>query len=304
MSNVDFLCLWDKDRAKALRAFVSYNLALGAVAPLENTFTLFLRPLSESLGKEIALTNVGFSILILVYATVGPYFSALGQKQGIQSCIAIGLVANLAASIGIVLATSLPQLYLCYFIAGVGNGAVYSPCVVAAMQVMPAGRQALAAGVTCVNYLLLPTLIASPIRYVIAGWGWRQALICQGSLSTLVFAISYMLCPRGDHVRTEEVVGEVQRRHDDATGEARRLQNGLLHDSIVLTPMRSRFFRMIDDISSVQFVLFYIVSCLVSIVYYFVEAEAQVVFEMELPKDSVGVFIGTTTNLIRAPLVG
>jgi MFS family permease len=289
MRNDEVPCLWDVDRATALRAFVGYNLALGAVAPLENTFTLFLTPLSASLEEKIALVNVSFSVLILVFALVGPYFSGLGQRHGIETCILVGLITNTAASVGITAATTLPQLYLCYLVAGVGIGAIYSPCVVAAMQLMPARYQALAAGITCVNYLLLPTLIASPVRYLIAVVGWKKALVVQGGLSLLVFVISYVICPRGNYAVSAQVAREVRRSEKILADES---------SSSVVTPKRSRFCGFSEDFSPMKFSLFYIACCLVSIVYYFAEAESQVVFEMELPEGSIGIFVGTTINLV------
>jgi MFS family permease len=105
-----------------------------------------------------------------------------------------------------------------------------------------------------------------------------------------VFVISYAITNGvGNYAVSAQVAREV-RRSDKILAEE--------SSSSVVSQKRSRCCGFPDDFSPTKFSLFYIACCLVSIVYYFAEAEAQVVFEMELPEGSIGIFFGTTINLV------
>lgn len=130
------------------------------------------------------------------------------------------------------------------------------------------------------NYLLLPTFMASPLSWLISNAGWRKALLIQGGVSMLVLCISYAVCPKG-WSSVKRQVGSVA---TDEHPAARRTE-------LIISKSPTKFNRT-------DFLLFYMVTCLCAIVYFFAEAQPQSIFEAELPKTSIGILIGTTLNLV------
>jgi len=270
------LSLWELDRARAVRTFLCHNIALGAVGPLESTFTLFAKPMSTSLGSVLPVTNICFTILIVLYALVGPYFCQVGKNRGYEVCMFVALVAVALASMGAATAVSMPFLYVSYFFGGLGIGAVYVPCTIGAMQVMPESLQAFAAGMTTVTYLLVPSLIASPVKYMIETIGWRKAFAVQGALGVTMLCISFAAFPR--------------MRRSGSKGM-------LAADESTAQNLQGTGSGMFAGISATKFTLYYLAFCAMGIVYFFAEAQIQAVLEAELPKHSIGVLIGTSTTL-------
>lgn len=276
------LSLWELDRAKAVRTFLCDLLALGAVAPLESTFTLYALPMANSLGCGLPLTNIAFTILIVLYALVGPYFCQVGKNRGYEVCIGISLIAVALASLGAATALTLPHLYVSYFFGGLGIGAVYVPCTIGAMQVMPESKQAFAAGVTTVTYLLVPSLLASPVTYMIETIGWRRAFAGQGAFSVMMLCISFAAFPR---LRRPGSTAE------STAEDSQQIEFGMQENS------QGTGSGMFAGISATKFALYYLAFCAIGMVYFFAEAEIQEVLEAELPKHSIGVLIGTSMNL-------
>jgi MFS family permease len=282
------LSLWELDRAKAVRTFLCDLVALGAVAPLESTFTLYALPMANSLGCGLPLTNIAFTILIVLYALVGPYFCQVGKNRGYEVCVGIALVAVVLASLGAATALTLPHLYVSYFFGGLGIGAVYVPCTIGAMQVMPESKQAFAAGVTTVTYLLVPSLLASPVTYMIETIGWRSAFAVQGALSVMMLCISFAAFPR---LRRPGSKGMLLAADDSTAENLQEIEFGTQDNT------QGTWSGMFAGISATQFTLYYLAFCAIGIVYFFAEAEIQEVLEAELPKHSIGVLIGTSMNL-------
>ena len=59
---------------------------------------------------------------------------------------------------------TLTMPYISYLLGGLSIGTLFSTCIAASIQLMPPGRQALAASITSVSYMVFSALVSYPIQ--------------------------------------------------------------------------------------------------------------------------------------------
>ena len=107
-------------------------LAMGAVANLQYSWTLFTTPLTEHLGVKLSVVQVAFSLFVIAQTWLVPVDGYLIDKLGARTVVTAGGVLVGAGWIGAGAARSLGALYFWYTIGGVGAGAVYGAAVATA----------------------------------------------------------------------------------------------------------------------------------------------------------------------------
>jgi MFS transporter, OFA family, oxalate/formate antiporter len=167
------------------------------IANLQYGWTLFVNPLKEAHGWDLASIQFAFSIFIALETWLTPVegwvADVLGPQRGPKLVVAFG---GVMVAIGWVInsvADTLTMLYLGAVIGGIGGGAVYATSVGHAVKWFP-DRRGLAVGLTAAGYGAGAALTVIPIRYVIADYGYQAAFLWFGLFQgAVVFILAWLL---------------------------------------------------------------------------------------------------------------
>jgi MFS transporter, OFA family, oxalate/formate antiporter len=167
------------------------------IANLQYGWTLFVTPMSQAHGWDVAAIQVAFSIFIALETWFTPIHGWiadwLGPHRGPRVVVAVG---GVLVAIGWMInsyALSLPQLYAGAVVSGIGGGAVYSVCVGNAVKWF-ADRRGLAVGLTAAGYGAGAALTVIPMRMVIGSSGYESAFFWFGLIQGgVVFIVAWFL---------------------------------------------------------------------------------------------------------------
>ncbi len=158
------------------------------IANLQYAWTLFVGPLQEANAWKLADVQWAFSLFILLQTWVQPLDGWLIDRMGPRALLT---VAGVLCGIGWTAmgrATSLPQLYFFYAIAGIGAAFVYSGSVGSALKWFPT-RRGMAAGIIAAGFGGGTALFIPLISYLIRTQTYRGAFLVTGILQGAVIAI-------------------------------------------------------------------------------------------------------------------
>src|ERR1700680_3902744 len=122
------------------------QLALGLVAMMslsspQYVWTLFTKPLQETLGATLPAIQVTFTIVIVLQTWLSPVQGYLVDRFGARTLIAAGCLLSGLGWITAAYATSLVGLYLTYgLFCGLGTGIVYVGIIGLMVRWFPARR--------------------------------------------------------------------------------------------------------------------------------------------------------------------
>ena len=213
------------------------------IANLQYGWTLFVQPMAQAHGWEVAGIQVAFSIFIALETWLTPLqgwiADSLGPTRGPKLVVAAGGLLVAAGWIINSIAQSLPMLYLGAVLSGTGAGAVYSVCVGNAVKWF-ADRRGLAVGITAGGFGAGAALTVIPIRMMIDAQGYAATFFWFGLIQGgIVFVVAWSLrAPLPGEART-------------AVGSARVLQS-------------ARSFTPVEMLNSLTFWLLYAMFVLVS----------------------------------------
>lgn len=177
-------------------------ISMVAVANFQYGWTLFVKPLSAHLGKEVALIQVTFTVFVLLETWLVPFEGWLVDKFGPKLLVMLGGVAAGLGWLGSGKAETLTSLYLSYALAGIGAGIVYGTAVGSALKWFPDHR-GLAAGLTAAGFGAGSAFTVAPIERMInppgaaAGSGYQHAFITWGIIQgiTVIVAALFLKAP-------------------------------------------------------------------------------------------------------------
>ncbi|MFD1557498.1 oxalate/formate MFS antiporter [Paraburkholderia silviterrae] len=151
-------------------------LCMGLVTNLQYGWTLFVKPMHETMKWSEAGIQVAFTVFVLVETWLIPIEGWLVDRYGPRPVAAAGgLLIALAWTLNGFAAT-LPELYIGSAIAGVGAGCVYGTCVGNALKWFP-DRRGFASGLTAAGYGVGAALTVIPIANSIASNGYKATFI-------------------------------------------------------------------------------------------------------------------------------
>jgi MFS transporter, OFA family, oxalate/formate antiporter len=167
------------------------------IANLQYGWTLFVAPMQQKHGWDVAGIQFAFSVFIALETWLTPIegwiADRIGARNGPRLVVAFG---GILVAIGWVVnsyAESLSVLYLGAVISGIGGGAVYSVCVGNAVKWF-ADRRGLAVGLTAAGYGAGAALTVIPMRMVIGASGYEAAFFWFGLVQGgCVFALAWFL---------------------------------------------------------------------------------------------------------------
>ncbi len=184
-----------------------FQLVLGLIAMMsisspQYVWTLFTKPLQESLGAPLSAIQVTFTIVIVLQTFSSPLQGYLVDKFGPRLLIAVGCLLSGLGWITAAYATSLTGLYLTYgLFCGFGTGIVYVGIVGLMVRWFP-DRRGLAVGVVAAGYGFGALLTNNSVYNMIAESGYRHTLVVFGIILGLVGAAAALLLrvPTADDV--------------------------------------------------------------------------------------------------------
>ena len=167
-------------------------VAMVAIGHCQYTWTLFVLPIQESLTTSTAAVQGAFSTFVTLqtFAVLG--LGVLVSTDLHHRAMALGAVCLLGALVGVGSARSLPMLYACMALMGMGVGFVYNYCMTISLRCSLQHR-GLAAGLTAAGYGSGSLLTISLIERAIVRDGYRHVSVVLGwgiSLTVLLCALA------------------------------------------------------------------------------------------------------------------
>ncbi len=160
-------------------------IAMIMIANLQYAWTLFVQPLQASTGWSLSDIQVAFTLFILCQTWVQPLDGWLIDRLGPRGFIsAAGLLCGLGWA-GLGYATTLPQLYTLYCLAGIGAAFVYSGSIGSALKWFK-DRRGLASGIMAAGFGGGTALFIPIISSTIASSGYQSAFIATGLFQGLM----------------------------------------------------------------------------------------------------------------------
>jgi OFA family oxalate/formate antiporter-like MFS transporter len=167
---------------------VAALIAMIMIANLQYAWTLFVKPLQATTGWKLSDIQVAFTLFILFQTWVQPLDGWLIDRLGPRWFIsAAGLLCGFGWA-GMGYATTLPQLYALYCLAGVGAAFVYSGSIGSALKWFK-DRRGLAAGIMAAGFGGGTALFIPIISSIIAERGYQAAFIATGIAQGVVILI-------------------------------------------------------------------------------------------------------------------
>jgi len=177
------------------------------IANLQYGWTLFVQPMSQAHGWDVAEIQVAFAIFIALETWLTPVegwiVDSLGPRRGPKLMVAGGGILVAVAWILNSWAGTLSTLYIGAALSGIGAGAVYATCVGNAVKWF-ADRRGLAVGLTAAGFGAGAALTVVPIRLMIASQGYAATFFWFGLIQGgLLFALAWILRgPLPDEAKT------------------------------------------------------------------------------------------------------
>src|SRR5262245_13284718 len=159
------------------------------IANLQYAWTLFVGQIQQAHCWKLPDVQWAFTLFVLFQTWVQPLDGWLIDRMGPRVFITVaGILCGLGWS-AMGFASTLPQLYFFYVLAGVGAAFVYSGCVGSAVKWFP-NRRGLAAGIIAAGFGGGTTLFILPITYLIANSGYQSAFLVTGVFQGVVIAVA------------------------------------------------------------------------------------------------------------------
>jgi OFA family oxalate/formate antiporter-like MFS transporter len=198
-------------------------LCMGLIANLQYSWTLFVRPIHDTMGWPEHSIQVAFTIFIIVETWLGPVEGMLVDRYGPRPVVAGGAILIFIAWTMNAYANSLPMLYMAAVISGVGAGSVYGTCVGNALKWFPEKR-GFASGLTATGFGVGAALTVIPIANAIKAHGYQNAFLTFAAiLDGSILVLSMFLVRPAPRVRVKAASRRcVETRHDFTTGQMLR----------------------------------------------------------------------------------
>jgi len=168
-------------------------IAMVMIANLQYAWTAFVQPLRAGTGWELSDIQFAFTLFILFQTWVQPLDGWLIDRLGPRGFIsAAGLLCGLGWA-GMGYATTLPLLYTCYCLAGIGAAFVYSGSIGSALKWFK-NRRGLASGIMAAGFGGGTALFIPLIRSSIETNGYQTTFMVSGLLQgAAIFTVAQFL---------------------------------------------------------------------------------------------------------------
>ena len=167
---------------------VASLIAMIMIANLQYAWTLFVKPMQAAQGWGLSDIQAAFTLFILFQTWVQPLDGWLIDRLGPRGFIsAAGVLCGFGWA-GLGYATTLPQLYTLYCIAGVGAAFVYSGSIGSALKWFK-DKRGLASGIMAAGFGGGTALFIPIISSTIESRGYQTAFIATGVFQGLMILL-------------------------------------------------------------------------------------------------------------------
>jgi len=198
-------------------------IAMVMIANLQYSWGLFTEPMKEAHSWSLTQIAVAFSIFINLQVWVQPMEGWFVDKLGPRPFIT---VAGVLCGVGWSLmgrASSLPELYFLYGMAGIGAAFVYSSCIGSALKWFP-DRRGAAAGLIAAGFGGGSAAFVPLITYLIKSYNYQTAFLVTGVIQGVVITVvaQFLRHPgpeflKGKPVQTAAAAAKSRRNTDNFT---------------------------------------------------------------------------------------
>ena len=192
---------------------VASVIAMVMIANLQYAWTLFVQPIQKATAWKLSDIQWAFTLFILLQTWVQPMDGWLIDRMGPRIFItAAGVLCGVGWG-ALAYATSLPQLYFFYGLAGIGAAFVYSGSIGSALKWFP-NRRGLAAGIIAAGFGGGTALFIPFISYMIRAQSYRTAFLVTGAFQGLVIAIvaQFLRHPGPEFAKANPAIAGVKTR--------------------------------------------------------------------------------------------
>jgi OFA family oxalate/formate antiporter-like MFS transporter len=163
-------------------------LAMIMIGNLQYAWTLFVKPIQQGTGWKLSAIQYAATLFLLFQSLTQPAQGWLIDRLGPRLFFSIGAVFCGAGWAGLGHAATLPALYSCYALAGIGAALVYSGSIGSSLKWF-SNKRGLAIGIMAAGFgggaaLFIP-FISSSIR----DQGYRATFVWSGILQGLIILI-------------------------------------------------------------------------------------------------------------------
>jgi len=163
-------------------------VAMIMIANLQYSWTLFVKPIQAATGWKLSEISLAFTLFILFQTWVQPLDGWLIDRLGPRLFVTVAGVLCGAGWAYMGSATTLPQLYAAYMVAGVGAALVYSGSIGSALKWFP-DRRGLAAGIMAAGFGGGTALFIPVIARLIRTSGYGSAFFWTGLFQGIVIVV-------------------------------------------------------------------------------------------------------------------
>src|SRR6204780_3295598 len=163
-------------------------IAMMSISSPQYVWTLFTKPLQETLGATLPAVQVTFTILVVLQTWLSPVQGYLVDRFGARMLIGAGCLLSGLGWISSAYATSLTGLYLTYgLFCGIGTGIVYVGIIGLMVRWFP-DRRGFATGMVAAGYGFGAIATTFPISSMMASAGYQHTLVVFGIILGVVGA--------------------------------------------------------------------------------------------------------------------
>jgi OFA family oxalate/formate antiporter-like MFS transporter len=175
-------------------------VAMLMIANLQYSWTLFVGPIRAATGWKLADVQWGFTLYVLFQTWVMPMEGWLIDRMGPRIFISAAGVLCAVGWAAMGHATTLPQLYAYYAIAGVGAAFVYSGSMATGLKWFP-DKRGLASGIIAAGFGSGSALFIPIIAMLIRQMDYQHAFLYTGiAQGTIIFLAAQVLRKPGAEV--------------------------------------------------------------------------------------------------------
>lgn len=174
-------------------------VAMVMIANLQYSWTQFVKPIIGATGWKLSEVQLGFTLFIAFETWMMPLSGWFMDRFGPRLFMSISAVLCGFGWAGLGHATTLPQLYTLYSIAGLGAAMIYCGSTTVGLKWFP-DKLGLASGLVAAGFGSGAALFTSVIAYIIHAENYRAAFLYTGIGQGLIIfcAAQFLVNPKPD----------------------------------------------------------------------------------------------------------
>ena len=172
-------------------------IAMIMIANLQYAWALFVKPIIGATGWKLSQVQWGFTLFIAFETWMMPVSGWFMDRFGPRMFMSVAAVLCAIGWIGLGRATTLPELYVLYSIAGFGAALIYCGSTVVGLKWFP-DKLGLASGLIAAGFGSGAALFVPFMAYIIRVENYRAAFLYTGIVQGLLtfIAAQFMINPQ------------------------------------------------------------------------------------------------------------